>query len=582
MKKNIFKKTLIILAISIVYSILIEKFLYPDNSFEIKRFLINFLALGQFIYIFSLLFKNKNIGCIIKVMFSTLVLLVASLYYKNTFYFSFGITEIVLILCLSNFITKKKPKLGMVINDILFLFLNIQLVMLLFSGSFLKLIMLTNLDSLEDLSGKTLIYGLGVVGLIVFSFIPVKKLSLSEFKKDYSLVIAIALEIVFILLVKLTFSPMGNYSFLIKEEVSYLQNSYALSNSKVNKKDFYKKDIKSYIDTEYNSDNKPNIILIFTEGLSQNVVLDKKNIMPNVKKYENKSINFTGYFNHTFATYRGLIGQLYSGYQYDNLDENHLTSIQDILKDNGYNTAFVNSEPKNKEFTKYLKSFKFDKVVSTKKTKGEASSTSDKDSYSLLFDTASNLNNKNKPFFASIYTFGTHVSLDSPDLKYGNGKDNFLNRFYNVDYQFGKFMEKFENSELSDNTIVVFTGDHCSYSDMDYKRVFPNYERVHTMVDPMPLFIYYDGVNARNIEVNGRNSLSLAPTILDYIDVSAPNYFLGESLFSGADGGTEFDHYYHDDVNWVTTFNKELKLHSKDFNKKIIKKIEKYLVISSK
>lgn len=40
--------------------------------------------------------------------------------------------------------------------------------------------------------------------------------------------------------------------------------------------------------------------------------------------YEDRSFNFINYYNHTAATYRGLIGQLYSGHQYNNNDENTL------------------------------------------------------------------------------------------------------------------------------------------------------------------------------------------------------------------------------------------------------------------
>lgn len=32
--------------------------------------------------------------------------------------------------------------------------------------------------------------------------------------------------------------------------------------------------------------------------------------------------------------------------------------------------------------------------------------------------------------------------------------------------------------------------------------------------------------------MNGRNTLDLAPTLLDYLDISAPNHFLGTSLFA--------------------------------------------------
>lgn len=45
--------------------------------------------------------------------------------------------------------------------------------------------------------------------------------------------------------------------------------------------------------------------------------------------------------------------------------------------------------------------------------------------------------------------------------------------------------------------------------------------------------IYYPGVEPRNINVGGKNSLSLTPTVLDLLDDEEHlNYFLGDSLFS--------------------------------------------------
>ena len=208
---------------------------------------------------------------------------------------------------------------------------------------------------------------------------------------------------------------------------------------------------------------------------------------------------------------------------------------------------------------------------------------SDKDNYELLLSTANDLNNKQEPFFISTYTFGTHVSLDSPDKIYKNGTESLLNRFYNVDYYFGEFIKNFENSKLYDNTIIVFTTDHCTFIDFDYTRLFGDFhERVYNMVDDIPLFIYHKNIDSKNIDVNGRNSLSLVPTILDYIDISAPNYFLGKSLFSGADDYTIYEHIYHDDINFRSTYNKIVSIDEKEIDQNIMNSINDYLSFCSK
>ncbi|MCD8068033.1 MAG: GBS Bsp-like repeat-containing protein, partial [Lachnospiraceae bacterium] len=59
------------------------------------------------------------------------------------------------------------------------------------------------------------------------------------------------------------------------------------------------------------------------------------------------------------------------------------------------------------------------------------------------------------------------------------------------------------------------------------------------------------GMEPETIDVGGRNSLDLAPTILDYLDISAENYFLGESLFS--ETGTDYDTIFYSEASPIST-----------------------------
>lgn len=298
---------------------------------------------------------------------------------------------------------------------------------------------------------------------------------------------------------------------------------------------------------------QPNIILILTEGFSQDIVEHPKEVTPNVAAYEEKSLNFTNYYNHTFATYRGVIGQLYSGHQLNDMDVNHLVSMHSILEDRGYTTTFVNVEPKKEDWTQYVHNLGFQNVVGDDATelKGMAETLSDRQAYDLLFDTVMEQNEAGKPSFTVIYTFGTHLSLDSTDKKFGDGKDPVRNRYYNMDYQFSKFMEKYEKSELADNTIVIFTADHAAYVDNSYRSAFPGKKRKSRVCSRIPFFIYYPGIRPQTVDVRGRNSLDMTPTVLDYLGVSADNYFLGCSLLSPE--ANDFDVVFDDpDEEWWT------------------------------
>lgn len=262
-----------------------------------------------------------------------------------------------------------------------------------------------------------------------------------------------------------------------------------------------------------------------------------------------KSLRFENYYNHTAPTYRGLIGQLYSGYQLENNDTNKLVSLQSVLKNTGYSTYFVNVETENEEFTTYLNSMGFDEVLSF--LVGQENSGKE---FEYLYDKAIELNQTNKPFLLSIYNVETHIGWDNSEHCYKNCKNSLYNKFYNFDYYYGEFMKKFEESEFFDNTIVIFTTDHATYDDKDFYAAYPNYSRYFSFLDEVPFFIYHKGVKKRVIDANGRNSLDLVPTILDYIDVSDINCFLGDSLFS-SENKSKYNYYYFAPGCYYTSVN---------------------------
>jgi len=495
--------------------------------------------------------EKRTIQVILKNLITILLLLYISITYKNIHYLSIGLLEYSIIkLLLGN---SNKTMLFKIINFVINLLFYVQELVLLFGGSYISMIMLTNISSLEDLSNNFVIYGTGIAILMLLSIVKIK----SEFKIKRRLLITfvlILLEIFAAINISGAYSPVINYGKLMNQYIKYYQyKSQIRKNSKLyNAEKYYHESINNYITYNKNLGERPNIILFFTEGLSKSIMFDNRNIMPTLRDYYYKTITFDNYYNHTAATYRGIVGQLYSSYQLDNNDKNLLISIQGILKEYGYNTVFINTEPENKEFENYLLSFEFQNLITSDKRSGNNNSIKDKDAYEFIYDKALELNNSNQPFFISMYTYGTHASHDSLDYKYGDGQNPELNKFYNLDKVFGEFIEKFNNSELYDNTIVIFTTDHATYTDNAWGNTFTS-PRYDDFIDQIPLLIYHKDVEPRIINVNGRNSLDLAPTILDYIDISSPNYFLGDSLFSNNNTGTKYDRTSNYLMNYIST-----------------------------
>lgn len=121
-------------------------------------------------------------------------------------------------------------------------------------------------------------------------------------------------------------------------------------------------------------------------------------------------------------------------------------------------------------------------------------------------------------------------------------------------------MKTIESDPKYDNTLVVFTADHATYQDEDFiKEFMPQYQRQDSFCDRIPLFFYYNGVEPKVIDAQGRNSLDLTPTILDFLNISAPNYFLGSSLFSEKTDQETIDTIFCvPDQNWFTGTNQSI------------------------
>ena len=509
--------------------------------------------------------KNKSeVLTILKYVFAESMVLFAAIKNSNVGVLFVASLELIIIFSLFNISCDKISKTMILLgNDLVLLLFNIQMVVLAFSNSLITMMMLTSFRSIEDIGGKKAIYITGLLVVFGISLIPISKVRWINKRETNLIIFALFMLLFSCFRFGFGYSPFFGYSSLVDQEFQNILVMKDVRNSKAVGRDFHKNEIEDSYGASFQRRNssmpdKPNVILVMAEGLSQNIIDDERGIMRHIKSMQDNSLSFRGYYNHTFATYRGLIGQLSSGYQLSDLDTNTLTSMQSVFSGEGYDTVFINTEPKNDDFILYLNGLGFNKVINDdSKLSGFVNSISDKDAFKLLYNTAIEYNQKDTPFFITIYTFGTHTSFDSPDKVFEDGEDAVLNRFYNLDYQFSKFMKKYKKSELVDNTIIIFTTDHATYQDDSFNQAFPDYKRIHTEVDEIPLFIYHNNVITGHIDVGGRNSLDLAPTVFDFLDISAPNSFLGSSLFA-EEAENEWEYCFTDSTEKYSTRNKNI------------------------
>jgi arylsulfatase A-like enzyme len=112
---------------------------------------------------------------------------------------------------------------------------------------------------------------------------------------------------------------------------------------------------------------------------------------------------------------------------------------------------------------------------------------------------------------------------------------------HNYDHAVGLFLDYFLHSAYADNTILVFTTDHATYPEPDYRTVAGKDLKPY-FVDRIPLLID-DPFHQlpHEFDAAGRNSLDLAPTLLQLLGIrTARNSFLGHSLFEPRSFATGF------------------------------------------
>lgn len=309
--------------------------------------------------------------------------------------------------------------------------------------------------------------------------------------------------------------------------------------------------------------NKPNIIIIFTEGLSARTIspYNKKfdSLTPNLQKFSdyNGTMKVINYYNHTAATYKGLHGQLCSLYPSMTGSREWLNSkinyrcLPGILSENGYKTTYLNVHYKDSSrIDEIMLRVGFNYVLSGEELASKylgsvnkyAGYLLDNQAYNMLIN---NLKEKEKktnenPFFFAMYTAETHawtnVQKDKGGLIYKDGSYKTLNTIHNMDSEFGKFWKYFKHSKFFKNTIIIFTADHAHYHDLEYIKLMKRMQEkdyAKQFVDKIPLFIYtpYNDL-AKQFNANSHTSINLAPTLLHYLNINnVSNSFLGQSLF---------------------------------------------------
>ena len=519
--------------------------------------------------------RAVSIAYAIKVIFSIVLTILAANVMKQSQYFYLGLIDLFVIMAISNVIYEKNQRVGRIFNNVIMFLYNVQYLFLYFAAQFISPMILTNIDSIEAIRGRAGIYIVGSILVIIISFLPMQHIGTTSKKikrikplywfinnimSKKMIVILLIVQIIAISALPADKNKSEPLTAAV-DTIATLSQSSALTNELediANSKDtsYAEKFYQSYLVDEtdegqsmWAEEGTQNAVVLFIEGLSCEVIEHELNPCPNIREFmeEDATISFENYYNHTYATYRGLEGQLFSGFQHSNMDKNNLVGIHTMLEEHGkYETTFINTEKSNKTFTAYVENLGFKNVEHIDYKNYDLENYSggrvipDKYSFEYLYDYLEDNYDPEKRMFTAMYTIGTHASFDSYDKKFEDGENRFLNKFYDMDAAFGEFLEKFKESPISDNTLLVLTTDHSTHREQEYVQAFPGVN-TRTQMQRIPFCIYSKNVDKEEnkvIDASGRTSLDFAPTLLDYMEMRSinindnDNFFLGRTLFA--------------------------------------------------
>lgn len=501
------------------------------------------------------------------------------------------------------FVLLNKYKISFFLGSCVFLTyisINIsQLISLVISGEFLSKLALDNIEfiglmlNLENITTVAVVLSFMIVGPGLIAYLIVKYSHVSKIMTNFYFLAGLIIVGVFmhfsykfvgaetlswrtLILNKSHMQHVSPVQALVKtlktkSEVNILLTKEEVAN--INALGFVFSPLKKYPLTKqfiykahrFGLRKKPNIIIIFTEGFSARTssVYNPKfiGLTPNLFAFaKNKnSMVVDNYYNHTAATYRGLLGQLCSLYpKYGGVggwDDNikNIPSITykclpHILNHNGYDTTWLNVHYRDASGNdEMMEHFGFNHILSAedllRRYNGKAIGKrrdflTDHQSYGVLIDYLKDHDKSTKPFMIGMYTVETHAWIDTPKygIKYKDGKNNGLNTIHNMDDAFGEFWDFFINSKYAQDTIIVFTSDHAHYYEKSYLETMRKYKEgdyKKVFVDRIPLIIYNPVTRLPNhLKVHSRTSLDFAPTIAQMLDLkNENNVFMGTSLF---------------------------------------------------
>lgn len=344
-----------------------------------------------------------------------------------------------------------------------------------------------------------------------------------------------------------------------------------------------------------------NVIILQLESLNEYIIGKKvngKEITPNLNKFFNDNIYCSDMYNQGLGTtadsefeMENSMYPLENGYVFQKYYDNKWSDIYTTLKNEGYYTSFMH--PNTSTFWNrdevYNRGYNIDEYNDITKFYNIERAGEFYSDEGFLEEAVNIMNSYEGKFCTTLVSVTTHIpfyltgvsnlqdkiTLTFEDLKEYKDETykNYLISCNFVDYAFGKFIAKLENTGLIDKSIIVVYGDHGAglTAIEDIKKIYEeNGEEFNHFEESIndihiPCGMKIPGLNKSDLIKRTVSKIDIKPTILDLLNVE-DKFSIGNNIFS------QKDYSFIKGLGFVTS--KNYCINGKYYSRETLKQLE--------
>ena len=225
---------------------------------------------------------------------------------------------------------------------------------------------------------------------------------------------------------------------------------------------------------------------------------------------------------------------------------NRITSLGNVLRDEGYHTSFFHGAPNGSMgFSSFTNLAGFEHYYG----KTEYDNDADFDGMWGIWDDkffgfyADKLNEFPQPFMSAIFSVSSHHPFVVPKEfkgKFKGGEQPILKCIEYTDYALKKFFEKASKMPWYKNTLFVITADHVSSN-----IVFPESHTTWGLFS-VPIIFYKPDNSLQEMNTSIAQQIDIMPSVLGQLKYDKPYVGFGRNVFDST--ATAFAFNYRDDI----------------------------------